>query len=177
MIFSPRSYGIFCLTSTKKFIMSLEKDCFDQVVFKWLTESIEKQIMSKVRFSHAKQMFLYYLTSEKNNWLKETLSHLASWTTCTCWCAKFSSHLGEVPAKSNEISPRQAGSLFIWAHYVFIEVFLKKVRSHLGDPAHLTGLTSIWTASKTTKQSKEYVWLLLSSWIVICLRWRSKKGK
>ena len=69
------------------------------------------------------------------------------------------------------------GRLAHFSHYIFIEVFLKEVRSHLGDPAHLTGLTSIWTASKTSKQSKEYVWLLLSSWIVICLRWRSKKGK
>ena len=50
--------------------MSLEKDCFDQVVFKRLTESCEKQIMSKVRFSHAKQMFLYYLI---NIWKKQLI--------------------------------------------------------------------------------------------------------
>ena len=27
MIFTPRSYGIFYLSSIKKFVMSLEKDC------------------------------------------------------------------------------------------------------------------------------------------------------
>ena len=40
MTFIPRPYGIFHLTSIKEFamslekIMSLEKDCFDHVVFK-----------------------------------------------------------------------------------------------------------------------------------------------
>ena len=34
MIFIPRSYEIFYLTSIKIFVMSLEKD-FDHVVFKW----------------------------------------------------------------------------------------------------------------------------------------------
>ena len=29
MIFIPCSYGIFYLTSIKKFVKSLEKDCFD----------------------------------------------------------------------------------------------------------------------------------------------------
>ena len=35
MILIPRSYGIFCLTSIQKFVLSLEKDCFDHVIFKW----------------------------------------------------------------------------------------------------------------------------------------------
>ena len=35
MVFAPCSYGIFYLTSIKKFVMLLEKDCFDDVVFKW----------------------------------------------------------------------------------------------------------------------------------------------
>ena len=30
-----------------------------------------------------------------------------------------------------------------------------------------------FSAAKTTKQNKEYVWLFWSSWIVICLSWRS----
>ena len=34
MIFIPRSYEIFYLTSIKKVVMALEKDCFDHVVFK-----------------------------------------------------------------------------------------------------------------------------------------------
>ena len=33
-IFNPRSYGIFYLTSIRKFVMSLEKDYFDHVAFK-----------------------------------------------------------------------------------------------------------------------------------------------
>ena len=34
MIFMPRSYGTFYLTPVRKFVMSLEKDCFDCVDFK-----------------------------------------------------------------------------------------------------------------------------------------------
>ena len=34
MIFIQRLYGIFNLTSIKTFVMSLEKDCLDHVVFK-----------------------------------------------------------------------------------------------------------------------------------------------
>ena len=33
MIFVPLSDGIFNLNSIKKFVLSLEKDCFDRVVF------------------------------------------------------------------------------------------------------------------------------------------------
>ena len=45
--------------------------------------------------------------------LKKNLSTLPGWPTCTCSYDKFSSHLGEIPAKSSEIPPRWAGSLFI----------------------------------------------------------------
>ena len=31
-----------------------------------------------------------------------------------------------------------------------------------------------FSTTKTTKQNKEYVWILWSSWIVICLSWRSE---
>ena len=50
----------------------------------------------------------------------------------------FSSRLGGISAKSSEISPRRAGSLLIWTHYIFIRVSLRKVRSHLGEKARLT---------------------------------------
>ena len=48
----------------------------------------------------------------------------------------FHLNLSEIPAKSSEIPPRRAGSLLIRTHYVFIGD--SKVRSHLGEPAHLT---------------------------------------
>ena len=35
-IFVQRSYGISYLTSFKQFVISLEKDWFDHVVFKWI---------------------------------------------------------------------------------------------------------------------------------------------
>ena len=35
MIFILRSYGIFYFISFKTYVMSLEKDCFDDVIFKW----------------------------------------------------------------------------------------------------------------------------------------------
>ena len=31
-----------------------------------------------------------------------------------------------------------------------------------------------FSSAKTTKQNKEYVWILWSSWIVICLNWKSE---
>ena len=34
MMFTPRSYGIFYLTSIKMFVILLEKECFDHVVYK-----------------------------------------------------------------------------------------------------------------------------------------------
>ena len=34
-IFIRFLYGIVYFTSIKKFVVPLEKDCFDQVVFKW----------------------------------------------------------------------------------------------------------------------------------------------
>ena len=36
-------------------------------------------------------------------------------------------------AKLSKISPRRAGSLLIWTHYIFIRVSLRTVRSLLGD--------------------------------------------
>ena len=62
---------------------------------------------------------------------------MQGWPTCVL--VKFSSHLNRIPAKSREIPPRQASSLLIWTYYVFIRSFLKKARSHLGEPANLTG--------------------------------------
>ena len=60
----------------------------------------------------------------------------------------FSSRLGGISAKSSEVSPRWAGSLLIWTHYIFVRVSLRKVRfffffsiwvrSHLGEIARLT---------------------------------------
>ena len=38
MIFIPSSHEIFYLTSIKKFVMSLEKDCFDNAVFKYFLQ-------------------------------------------------------------------------------------------------------------------------------------------
>ena len=35
MIFIPRSYEIFYLTSLKNFVMSLEKNCFGYVILSW----------------------------------------------------------------------------------------------------------------------------------------------
>ena len=64
---------------------------------------------------------------------------MPGWPTCTCLYRKFSSRLGGISAKSSEISPKLAGSLLIWIHVYFHKSFLRKVRSHLGNLARLTG--------------------------------------
>ena len=38
----------------------------------------------------------------------------------------------------------------------------------------VTRVFSNLSSTKITKQNKEYVWILWSSWIVICLNWRSE---
>ena len=86
-------------------------------------------------------MFLYYLINTwKKTWMDERklYSTLLGWPTYACSYGKFSSHLGGIPAKSREIPRRQAGSLLIWRH-CFYKSFLKKVRSHLGEPVHPSG--------------------------------------
>ena len=73
-------------------------------------------------------MFLHYLINvwkTKQSWLKKTPA-LRGWLTCTCSYGKCSSRLGEISAKSSEISPMRAGSLLIWAHYIFIGVSFKE---------------------------------------------------
>ena len=64
---------------------------------------------------------------------------LPGWPTCSCSYGKFLSRLGGILAKSSEILPRRAGSLLIGTHLCFHKNFLRKVRSHLGKPACLTG--------------------------------------
>ena len=50
-----------------------------------------------------------------------------------------------------EITIKQTWFLYVTSNKVFLE----------------------FSAAKTTKQNKEYVWIFWSSWIVICLSWRS----
>ena len=59
---------------------------------------------------------------------------MPGWLTCAYLYGKFSSCLGEISAKSNEISPRRDDLLLIWAHYIFYKSFisLRLMRSHLG---------------------------------------------
>ena len=68
-------------------------------------------------------LFNQHLFKNKKNSLKKTLSHLAGLVHLrSCSYGKFSSHIGAIPAKSSEIPPRRADSLFIWTHYIFIRV-------------------------------------------------------
>ena len=61
MNFIPRCYGIFCLSSVKKLVMSLEKNCLMKHV-----------LMGNCSYTN-------YLINiwKKKNWLKKTLSYLA----------------------------------------------------------------------------------------------------
>ena len=114
MIFIPYSYWIFYLSSIRKFVMSLKKRLFVQVVF---------TINVDVKPLYRTNVLIFYPA-------------VPGWPTCACSYGKFSSRLGEISAKSSEISPRWAGSLLIWTYYIFIRVSLRKVRSHF-EPAHL----------------------------------------
>ena len=109
------------------------KRSFDQVVF-----TINSDVKPLCRTNVF--IFLINIWKIKLSQLKKTLSRLAlpGWPTCTCLYGKFSSRLGGMSAKLSEISPRQAASLLIWTHYIFIRVSLRKVRSHLGELACLT---------------------------------------
>ena len=71
------------------------------------------------------------------------LSHLAGLAHCVCSYGNFSSHLGGIPAKSSEIAPRQAWLTSHTNVLYFYKNFLRKVRSHLGEPARLTGLAHL----------------------------------
>ena len=65
---------------------------------------------------------------------------LLGWPICACSYGNFSSRLGGISAKSSEIPSSEiprAGSLLIWTH--FYKSFLRKIRSHLGKLARLTG--------------------------------------
>ena len=68
IIFIPRSYGIFYLSSIKKFCYVAGKRLFDQVVFtiKWRKSIMQNKYSYIINFWKAKQ-----------NWLKKILSHLA----------------------------------------------------------------------------------------------------
>ena len=114
-------------------------------------------------------MFLYYLINvwkKKQSWLKETLSRypaLPDWSTYACSYGRFSSCLGGISEKSSEISPRRAGSLLIWTHYIFVRVSLRKVRSHLGELARLTEPLTIVNVNVDCKCSLTISDSLLSS--------------
>ena len=117
MIFILRSHIIFYLSSIKKFVMSLEKDCLIKHFF---TIRWRKAIMQN-KFS-----YLINIWKVKQNWLKKMVSHLAGlapgWPTWACSYGKFSFQLGRIAAISSEIQPRRTGSLLIWTHYIFIRV-------------------------------------------------------
>ena len=73
---------------------------------------------------------------------------LHAWVTC----GNLLFHFGGILLKQSEISPRWTGSLLIWTH-CFWYSFLKKVRSHLGEPTHKMGsahlhVNSLLIASK-----------------------------
>ena len=107
---------------------------------------MRNKLREKVQFIHAEEMFSYYLINiwKKRNWLKKTLSHLS-------WLAHLHMFISKIfispriPVKSSDIPPTRAGSLLIWTHYTFIEVFLKKVRSHLAIPVHLSRPAHLYT--------------------------------
>ena len=113
MIFILRLFGKFYLSSIKKFVILLEKTVWSNS----LREQWHKAIMqNKCSYNKAKL-------------IKEN----------SCSYGKFSSHLGGILARPSEILPRWAGLLLIWTHLYFYKSFLRKVRSHLGELACLTG--------------------------------------
>ena len=108
------------------------KRLLDQIVF-----TINSDVKPLCRTN---VFFLINIWKIKLSQLKKIISRLAllSWPTCTCLYGKFSSRLGGMLGKLTEISPRQAASLLIWMHYIFIRDSLRKVGSHLGELACLT---------------------------------------
>ena len=109
------------------------KKLFDQVVF-----TINSDVKPLCR-TNLIILSNWYLKN-KRSWLLiiENYSAMPGWLTCACSYGKCSSCLGGISSKSREISPGWAGSLLIWTHYIVIRVYLRKVRSHLGEPACLT---------------------------------------
>ena len=88
MIFIPRSYGIFYLSSIKKFVMSLKKIVWSSSK-QWLKAIMQNKCSYK----------LYYL--------KKTLSRLAGLAHLRVFIWKIF-----ISAKSCEISPRRTGSSY-----------------------------------------------------------------
>ena len=112
------------LYKIRDFRGSICKDCLGHGRIRRNHVEIEFGKNSKAKHLHAYQIKLY--------------PTLRGWPTCACSYKTFLSDLGGIPGKSSEIPPRWAGSLLIWPRHIFIGVFLKKARSHLSEPAHVT---------------------------------------
>ena len=81
-------------------------------------------------------MFLYYLVNTwktKRSWLKKTLSRLAGLTHLLVFLQKISFRLDGISAKFSETHLDELARF----SYECI-IFLRKVRSHLGELARLT---------------------------------------
>ena len=127
MIFIPLSDGIFYLDSIKKFVLSLEKDCFDRVLKHFKQKTVRNKLLQKfASFMQSKCFYIIWLTSRK---LYPTFPN---WPTCACSYGKFSSHLGGGPGK---IKWDPTYSVWLTSHMntlYFYMSFLKKLASHLG---------------------------------------------
>ena len=150
MIFISRSYGIFCLTLIKNFVMSLEKDCFGHVVFKrkffyfqWSFQKVVAIRFCCIKYFATSWNFACMVRNQKNLYKKITRNlqkirvfqgsiafvrtvfyypTLPGWPTCACSNEKFSSNLSGIPAISSEIPPRCTGSLLVWTCFVSLGV-------------------------------------------------------
>ena len=109
MIFIPRSYGIFYLTSIKIFVMSLEKDfdTYSSRGFMFLSFFYNKHVkLWEINYSKCSVhscranvliLFNIWKKKRKKNWLKKLYPNLPGWPTCAYSYGKFSSHLGGIP--------------------------------------------------------------------------------
>ena len=83
---------------------------------------------------------------EEKNWLKKTLSHLAGLAHLHVFIRKIFISPWWDPGKIKWDPTKADWITFHMNTLYFYKSFLKRVRSHLGEPARLTGpLTSIWT--------------------------------
>ena len=83
------------------------KNCFDQVVFKTL------------------HYLIIILKKKKSTVQRKLYPNLPGWHTCTCSYGKSPSHVGEIPAKSNEI-PTGGLAHFSYEHIIFLQGFFKE---------------------------------------------------
>ena len=138
MIFIPHCHGIFCLSSVKKFVISLEKDCLMSIFYnkQWRKATMRK----KCSYTN----YLINIWKKIINWLKKTLSHLAGLAHLRVFIWKIFISSRWNPSKI-KWDPTMVGSRTSHMNTsYFYKGFVKTVRSKAGEPVHLTGqLTSM----------------------------------